>query len=68
MQKIEFQRWFSTNESQMLVVDGREISTNVAAISPLTYLVAQLKESLESLPGAVFMEFFCGFCQNASRL
>ena len=52
----------------MLVVDGREISTNVAAISPLTYLVAQLKESLESLPGAVFMEFFCGFCQNASRL
>ena len=45
----------------MLVVDGRETSTNAAAISPLTYLVALLEESLESLPGTVSMDFFCSF-------
>lgn len=61
MQNLKFQRWFSTNESQMLIVDGMELSTNSLATSPLTFLVALLMKALEGLPGAVPITFFCGF-------
>ncbi len=60
MQDVMFQRWLSTNESQMLVVGGIELSTNTVATSPLTFPVALLTQALEGLPGAVWIIFFCG--------
>jgi len=51
MQDVMFQRWLSTNESQMHVVGGMELSTNTVAL---------LTQALEGLPGAVWITFFCG--------
>ena len=61
MQNSMFQQCFSTNESNMLIVDGMELSTDTFATSPMTFLVALLTQSLESLPDAVPITFFCRF-------
>jgi len=60
MQQSRFQQWFKADASQMLVVDGMEKSTCTATASPLTYLAALLTQTLESLPAAVPLTFFCG--------
>lgn len=60
MKDMMFQRWFSMNESQMLIVDGMELLTNTLATSPLTFLVTLLRQALKGLPGAVTVTFFCG--------
>ena len=60
MRDIRFQQWFSTNTSEMLVVDGMEPSGNTAETSPLTFLDVLLTMTIEDLPGAVSIKFFCG--------
>lgn len=60
----EFRRWFTTNHSSMLCVNG---STTQDALSPTAYLVALLVQSLQS-EKVLVLPFFCGLHTDSSHL
>ncbi|OCK81050.1 hypothetical protein K432DRAFT_327052 [Lepidopterella palustris CBS 459.81] len=56
----QFTDWFSSEYSEILLVDGNTNSIGTGRTSPMSFLCATLVMSLVKKPSAISLHFFCG--------
>ena len=59
-QHYQFQEWITSRRPKVLVIDAYMISHGFSRISPTSYLCSLMVYSLERVPNAVCLHFFCG--------
>ncbi|MCJ1239776.1 hypothetical protein MMC14_007774 [Varicellaria rhodocarpa] len=63
----EFQDWFATDASQVLLVEGNVSAHALERISPTSHLCAVLLHTLKHVPCQASIHFFCGLHTGGDR-